>query len=209
MSQTREGWLRRAMGLGPAPDPVGVRFDVGRLRWVSEAERAAGLDAWHREGTRARLATGLAFLPQRVERGARGLRRRAEAQHGERALAQARTLVYCSRHLHPIGETRDIEGYFDLGRAWYRLDVLSAGILAQTAEHDWAGGRVMRGDENTWSGAELVLVPADTLDDGLIAEAIARWYTDRFWLRRGHWSQLEGRLPTITVDLAWERPDLL
>jgi hypothetical protein len=179
------------------------------VRRASAAQDAADFDAWHREGVRAWLASGLAYLPQRAERGARRVRGRAVDLVGERALTRARTLVYRSRHVHPIGATRDIEGYFDLGRAWYRLDVLSAGILAVTAEQDWAAGRVMRGDENSWSGAESVLVPDATLDDRLVAEAIARWYADRFRLRRGHWSQLERRLPTIRVDLAWAPADQL
>jgi hypothetical protein len=27
--------------------------------------------------------------------------------------------------------------------------------------------------------------------------------------QRGHWSQLEGRMPTVTVELAWDHPENL
>lgn len=209
MSQPREDVLRRAMGLGPAPDPAGLHFEDGRVRRVPEAKRAMAFEAWHREGARARLAADVAHLPQRLGRGGRRVRGCVERLRAARALAWARTLVYRSRHLHPVGETRDIEGYFDLGRSWYPLSVLSAGILAEAAEHDWAEGRVMRSDENVWSGAECVLVPASTLDDRLVAEAIGRWYRERFRWQRGHWSQVEGRLPAIRVDLAWSPPERL
>lgn len=209
MSEARQRWLRQMMGLGPAPDPGGLRLVEGKVRWLSEAQREIELAAWHREGRRARVAAGLAYLPQRVDRRRRRVQDRAQALVAERALARARTLRYRSRHLHPIGETQDIEGYFDLGRTGYRLDVVTPGLFSVAAEQDWTRGAVLRATESPWCGAETLLVPADTLDDQLIAEAIGRWYRKRFELQRGHWSQLEGRMPAIAVELAWERPDRL
>lgn len=209
MSQPRERWLRRLMGLGPAADPVGVRVVNGRVRRLSKAQLEAQRAAWHREGRRARLATGLAFLPQRLERRCRGAKARVEAWWAERALAAARTLRYRSRHVHPIGRTGEVEGYLDLGRARYRLDILTPGVLGSVAEHDWARGAVLEIGETPWFGVDTLLVSADTLDDQLIAEAIGRWYRRRFELQRGHWSQLKGRMPTIFVELAWDRPENL
>ena len=58
-------------------------------------------------------------------------------------------------------------------------------------------------------GVDRLLVPADTLGDQVIGEAIARWYRRRFELECGHWSQLEGRMPTVTVELAWDHPENL
>lgn len=162
MSETRQRWLRQMMGLGPAPDPVGLRLVDGKVRWLSEAQREIELAAWHREGRGARVAAGLAYLPQRVDRRRRRVQDRAEALVAERALARARTLRYRSRHLHPIGETQDIEGYFDLGRARYRLDVVTPGLFSVAAEQDWRRGAVLRAAESPWCGADTLLVPADT-----------------------------------------------
>lgn len=209
MSQPRERWLRRLMGLGPAPDRVGLLVVNGRARRLSKAQGEAERAAWHREGWRARLATDLAFLPQRMERRRRRAQARVEALRAERALAASRTLRYCSRHVHPIGRTSDVEGYFDLGRARYRLDILTPGVLASAAEYDWARGEVVEAGETPWFGVDTLLVSAETLDDQLIAEAIGRWYRRRFELERGHWSQLEGRMPTVTVELAWDHPENL
>ncbi len=129
------------VGLTPAPDPAGLRLVDGKVRWLSEAQREIELAAWHREGRLARVAADLAYLPQRVDRRRRHVQERAEALLAERALARARTLRYCSRHLHPIGETEDIEGYFDLGRARYHLDVLTPRVLSVAAEQDGARER--------------------------------------------------------------------
>jgi hypothetical protein len=43
MSQPRERWLRRLMGLGPAPDPVGLLVVNGATaRWHASAWSSAG-----------------------------------------------------------------------------------------------------------------------------------------------------------------------
>lgn len=210
MSEAREEWLRRAMGLGgSAPDPVGVRLAGGQFRVAPESQRAVDFDAWHREGARARLATGIAYLPQRFCRRWRQVRERGEMLRGQRALAQAPTLCYCSPHIHPIGETDDIEGWFTFGSAGYRLDIITPGLLAQATHEDWTRGSVLRADRAAWFSADWLLVPADTLDDELIAEAITRWYRERFKYQRGHWSHLEGRLPAVEINLAWEHPHKL
>jgi hypothetical protein len=41
-------------------------------------------------------------------------------------------------------------------------------------------------------GVDRLLVPADTLGDQVIGEAIGRWYRKRFELQRGNWSPGRG-----------------
>jgi len=70
VSETRQRWLRQMMGLGPAPDPTGLRLVDGKVRWLTGAQREIELAAWHREGRRARVAAHLAYLPQGSTGGA-------------------------------------------------------------------------------------------------------------------------------------------
>ena len=46
MSETRQRWLRQMMGLGPAPDPTGLRLVDGKVRWLTGAQREIELAAW-------------------------------------------------------------------------------------------------------------------------------------------------------------------
>lgn len=128
----------------------------------------------------------------------------ARSRRHERCATAHRTSTHRRDRRH-----RGIEGWFTFGSAGYRLDIITPGLLAQATHEDWTHGSVLRADRAAWFSADWLLVPADTLDDELIAEAITRWYRERFKYQRGHWSHLEGRLPAVEINLAWEHPHKL
>jgi hypothetical protein len=203
----REAYLRHLFGLGPRPDPLAFTLadDNGRRHFVRRpaTEQQAGWQAWHAEDWRATAAEQLARAPITGRRYWDRIGDRWDQHRAERRLRNARQLVFRSVHVHPRGQTVEVEGFFDFGQVTFPLQILAGVALERLADSQWQAGEVTHSENSLYAIGNWATVPYDNLDNDCIAEALRRWYQDRFVWQRGHWSAREG-LPKITVDLAWQ-----
>ena len=214
-----ERFIRRALLLPADPPnssgvilkPVHGMPGVGSaIHSLSDKERAAEMARWHSEGWRAELASNLPRLHRRALRLA-GDRVDAlryslvTSRRAARRFARARTLRYTSPYLHPRDCT-GIEGYFDLGDDLsFPLDIYTPTALIEYVEVErLIGGLVHSGNSLLFGADAWVVADSETLDDDVVRETIERLYRDRFEFVRGHFSQREGLLPRLEIDLAWE-----
>jgi hypothetical protein len=213
---TRKRLLRKVLGLpGEQPDPVNLQLvpvdadsPYFTIKKRSAAEQEEQVKAWHAEDWRADAAEKIARIPDAITSTVDSLRFFAERKLAEKKLEQATTLTYRSSYVHAIGETSDVEGYFDLDGATYSLTVVAMGGLSNKyVENAWNEGELIHGGNNLLGGENTVYVPGDSLNDALVEEALLRWYEDRFEYHRRHWTHLTSRKVTIKVDLAWEKAE--
>jgi hypothetical protein len=206
---------RRLLGL-PAEPPniVGMLYIPiygrpgigGRLGSLSDEERERERARYHAEDFRARLASTLADTPPRLRSKLGDARWALNRYRAQRAFANARTLYYTSHYIHPEDD-QGIDGYFDLGpNLSLSLEICTSNVLKRYAKAEWAGGEVTHSQSSTILGSyqPWLVVPGKKLTDELIAEAIRRWYQDRFEFVQGHWSQRQQRLPKVVVNLEWQ-----
>jgi hypothetical protein len=201
-----------------------VRFNgiVEQLREGKSRERllrrALGLrgEAWHAEDRdrRADVAWALAWPAMWLETTTVGwylveALGAVEVARGKRALASARTLRYTSIYVHPMRGCTDIDGYFDFGRrSTFSLSLVAAGILDSEALRAWQEGDPLTDDGlRGLLGGRHILIPGDEVTPELAADALQRWYKNRFEYKRRHWTHPTGAQPTIVLDLKWEDAD--
>jgi hypothetical protein len=209
---------RRLLGLPEQPPnvtgmlyiPIYGRPGIGgRLGSLSDEEREREVERYHAEDFRARVATTLADVPPHVRSQLANARHALTHYRAQRALASARVLRYTSHYIHPRDD-KEIDGYFDFGSDHsFSLAVCTADIFRRHAQYEWKHGDLVHSENTTVLGGwcPWLMVPGKRLDDQLIAEAILRWYKDRFQYVQGHWSQRERRLPQVIVNLHWESDD--
>jgi hypothetical protein len=206
--------FRRLLGLPATPPNItgGLFIPIdgkpgigGRMGFLSAEERALEAERYHAEGFRARLATFLAYVPQRARHRMMTVKETVRQARAARALARARVLRYTSPYIHAVGDL-GVEGYFDLGNnLGFGLEITTATAMERYAADEWERGGVIHAESSLLFGPEpWVAVPGTRLTDELIREAIVRWYQDRFHFVQGHWSQREHALPEIVVDLHWQ-----
>jgi hypothetical protein len=204
--------IRRLLGLSAEPpDPVPMRFTAnGTVDFGTQDKRAVNFARWHSEGRRADIASHLSRVPYRARKAPERVRdevlARVDNVRAARALSSAKTLRFTSPYVHVFGDCKEVEGWFDFGGAFgYSLTVFTNEAMVEYAEREWDRGELVTSDNSLVYGlGRWIVVPTVSLDDVIIREALERWYVDRFRWVRGHWSQREGTLPTINVDLTWE-----
>ena len=216
--------LRRALGLTPeAPNPSGMITVAHReggseaiglqLDFLPEEERAKEKQRWHEEGWRGEMASRISrykYLPRRLHDKIGFVEDRYSAYRAEHLLKNARSLHFTSHYLHnPHGE-QGVEGYFDFGgEITYSLTVYARSAMDKYASFEWERGDIVTSDNSLVFGnyERWLVVDADELNEDNIREGILRWYQDKFDFVRGHWSQVEGKLPELTLSLGWGTPE--
>jgi hypothetical protein len=207
----RERLLRRALGLpGEAPEPSDHEFVREGVDRVPVADLEPGdvqrrRTAWDAEDWRADIALALARLPISITLLKDTALGEVEVARGKRALASARTLRYTSTSVIPTRGCTDIDGYFDLGPGrTFHLSLVATGAVNDEALRAWEDGELLDDDglENLLGGRHI-LIPGDEVTPELAAEALGRWYQDRFESKRRHWTHQTATEPTIVLDLNW------
>jgi hypothetical protein len=213
----RERTIRRLLRLPSEPPVLGGHVfeehedGLFGIRRLPEDEARAHDAAWHGEGWRGAIANTLAYGHLRLGRRARlALRAPAGAWwawRARRALSRDRHLVFTSPYIHRRGDM-SLEGHFDLGGDLaFPLEVVTPSAMARYIEIERQVGteRVVSSETSLlFTGSDWVVSWSEPLDEEALREALLGWYQDRFRHVRGHWSQVEGRLPELSLDLAWE-----
>ncbi len=186
-------WVeRREDGFSDVLDHSGRREDADWAQFHADGRRGLAADRIGRAPFIARSAAERAWSA--ASEPVRGWRRR-------RALLAARELRFTSPYI--ISELHEsVDGPLTAGKAEYWLEVRRPEALARAAESAWNSGEVLA-DAAEWAPVVLT-VPQDAgpLTDEVIAEAIARWYSQQAEFVPGHWTAVERALPRVIVDLA-------
>lgn len=211
--RTGENLIRRFLGLGPAPDPVGLSCDKDgyfKLKKGKKLER--DFIAWHREGIRAKLASGIARFTHRI--GPRSISRYLGDAVGTirmrwsiYRLREARRLVYKSVYVHDK-DTVESEGWIEFPGGFLTVVIRATGYTRHEVDYvqeEWDRGRVTPGIAGlTGHDYVTLVVPGERVTPDLVRNALQRWYLDRYRYHRGHWTVLEQAEPEVKIAFGWE-----
>jgi hypothetical protein len=203
--------LRRLLLLpNEAPDPSPYVVDPGESGFSTlcrrdQAEYQLAWRAWHEEGWRGSLAENLSRAHLVLRDWLSDVRGMLELMYVAHILAHARRLRFTSHYILEV-ETTSVEGYFDFGgNIVFPLTILAPSAMKSYSDFEWEGGGVVTSKSTLIFGREdWVVAPTDELSDEVVRETILRWYKERFEWKRGHWSQRDGFLPDLIIDLHWE-----
>jgi len=211
-----ENILRRMMGLQSFPEDwmaPGFRLvpedgDLRRMEILSTHEKQQDLDQEKAEGWRRILASELARLPWKLERGAQATYHQAvDPLRRKRALQQisnSRWITFESPYVLEIGASNEVEGTLMApGCPGISTTISSLGYLEASARQEWNKGSVLDLVQHAWPDLHLV-VPEKVLTPENVLLALQHWYLETYAWDDQHWSHCENRLPSFNLDLEWQ-----
>lgn len=187
--------------------PCADNPELRELVRLGEEETRQDWEWEQSDGWRGKVASGVSYLPWSVQRKGTGLywrgKRSLEHKRAVKQIGHTRWLHFSSPYILETGFCGEVEGYlYATDEAKLPFTIVASGAIEQSAKVLWAEGDVLQ-DYHMGSGVNIV-VPVKHLNQEDILRAIQHWYVSEYGNDPLHWSNREGQLPNLYLDLTWQ-----